>query len=365
MIRLGLIACGDVAFRTYIPGIEALGNRATLMAVFDPLLERAERAAARFPGCAAYQDLNSFLAHPGLQGVFNLTPANLHTAVNTAVLDAGLHLFSEKPVASTVEEGQALAAKAANAGLTFLCAPAVMATGRFQWIRRLIDGGAFGTLTVASGQMANLGPAAWKEYTGDPGVFYSAGVGPVMDTGVYVLHGMTGLLGPAKRVQAFAGITIPQRTVTIPRLAGQTITVESPDVNIIGLDFGDNGFGQVLSTFAVPGTNGPAMEVHGSLASLSINAGEWYAANSAIDLFFVESGVHGAAGWHRNSPNPTPLGPPEEHLIWSGPRHFVDCLADGAAPLLTAEHAIHVLEIILGARKSAISGCATELNTTF
>ncbi|MEZ4499885.1 MAG: hypothetical protein R2839_07350 [Thermomicrobiales bacterium] len=186
----------------------------------------------------------------------------------------------------------------------------MMATGRFQWIRRLIDGGAFGTLTVASGQMANLGPAAWKEYTGDPGVFYSAGVGPVMDTGVYVLHGMTGLLGPAKRVQAFAGITIPQRTVTIPRLAGQTITVESPDVNIIGLDFGDNGFGQVLSTFAVPGTNGPAMEVHGSLASLRstpVNGTrpiaqltsfcrEWCPRRGGLAPQFAESDPTGTAG---------------------------------------------------------------------
>jgi len=83
----------------------------------------------------------------------------------------------------------------------------------------------------------------------------------MLDTGVYVLHAITGLLGPAKRVGAFDGIAIPHRTVTIPRLLSQTIDVAANDVMLISLDFGDNRFAQILSTFAVPATRTPALVV--------------------------------------------------------------------------------------------------------
>ncbi|MCC6945392.1 MAG: Gfo/Idh/MocA family oxidoreductase [Thermomicrobiales bacterium] len=365
MIQLGIIACGDVAFRTYIPGIQNVRDRATVAATFDPLAERAERAAAMFEGAVAYTSLEAFLAHPGLQGVFNLTPANFHTSVNQAVLDAGLHLLSEKPIASTVEEGQALARQAAKDGLIFLCAPATMATGRFQWLKSLIDNGAFGQLTVATGQMVNMGPAGWKDYTGDPRVFYSAAVGPVLDTGVYVLHGITGLLGPARRVQAFAGIALPERISTIPRIEGERISVESPDVNMIHLDFGDNRFAQILSSFAVPASNGPSTEIHGSLGSASILDNSWYDANGPADLFFRSDNEYGQAGWNRQQRSPAPPVVEGEHLIGAGARHFVDCIEGTSPPIMTADHAIHILEIIHQAQESARTGRAIDLTTNF
>ena len=365
MLNLGIIACGDVAFRTYIPGILPHADRATVVATFDPILERSERAAALFPGATAYTDFGAFLADSQLEAVFNLTPATLHNEINQAVLDAGLHLFSEKPISGTVAEGQALKALAESKGLLFLCAPATMATDRFQWIQALIADGRLGSLTVGSGQMTNLGPAGWRAYTGDPAVFYSKSVGSVIDTAVYVLHGLTGLFGTAKRVQAFAGVSIPERAVLIPRLLGQKITVESPDITMIHLDFGDNRFAQVLSSFAVPASQAPAMEIHGAQGSISIATSAWYDAAGPIDFYAVDSTPLGAAGWMRGIANPNPAGPPGEHLIGAGPRHFIDCLVDGQPPILTADHAIHVLDIILSAQESADSGATVGLSTTF
>ena len=100
--KFGIIACGDVAFRTYIPGILAVADRATVVATFDPLAERAEQAAALFPNATAYTSLDELLGHAGIQGVFNLTPAPFHREMNARALDAGLHVFSEKPLAATV-----------------------------------------------------------------------------------------------------------------------------------------------------------------------------------------------------------------------------------------------------------------------
>ena len=115
-----------------------------------------------------------------------------------------------------------------------------------------LDAGWLGRPTLAVGQMANMGPAAWLEYQGDPAVFYSAAVGPALDTGVYILHAITGLFGPAWRVEAFGGIAIPRRSVLIPGREGQVVEVGAPDHLLIHLDFGQNRFAQVLSSFATP-----------------------------------------------------------------------------------------------------------------
>src|SRR6185312_12701090 len=112
-------------------------------------------------------------------------------------------------------------------------------------------------------QQANMGPAAWRVYTGDPAVFYTPGVGPMIDLGVYALHAITGILGPVKRIQAMGGISIPERNVLIDRLAGQKIAVSTPDHILLHLDFGNATFGQVLASFATPRSKAPALEVHG------------------------------------------------------------------------------------------------------
>ncbi len=354
-IRFGLIGCGDVAFRTYIPGIQAVSEWATVVATFDPVPERAERAASLFPGAMAYTSYDDFLQHRDMDGVFNLTPAPLHYATTTRALDAGLHVFSEKPLASTVEEGKALIAQAKRLGRYLLCAPAVMATGRFRWLKQELAAGRIGRPHLATGQMANLGPAAWLEYTGDPAVFYSKSVGPLLDTGVYVLHAITGLLGPARRVEAFGGIAIPERTVLIERLAGQTIRVESNDVMLVHLDFGENRFAQVLSSFAVPRSKAPAMEVYGPHGTVSIAMERWYEANGPVDLFLLDK------GWQNEVCPPPSPAPSSDHLIGSGPAHFVAVLRDEEAPILTAEHALHVLDIMLKAQQSAQEGRALDL----
>jgi predicted dehydrogenase len=202
-----------------------------------------------------------------------------------------------------------------------------------------------------------MGPAAWNDYTGDPAVFYSKDVGPMLDTGVYVLHAITGLLGPAKRVQAFGGIAIPHRTITIPRLSGQIITVGANDIMLIHLDFGNNRFAQILSTFAVPATRAPELEVHSANGTLSF-AYDWYDAWGKLDLYRVGSAVEQVG----------PAGRPEGadgHLIGAGPAHFVACLSSEEQPILTAAHALHVLDIMLAATRSASEGCAVEVGTGF
>ena len=367
MIGLGVLGCGDVAFRTYLPGLGRLADRARVVACFDPDRGRVERFAAAVadhgsPGATAHGDLAAFLARPGVDAVLNLSPAPFHEANNRACLEAGKHVYSEKPIAGTVAEGQALAELARRRGLTLLVAPAVMATSRFQWLRRQAAAGRFGRWTLAVGQMANMGPAAWRDYKGDPAVFYGPQVGPLLDTGVYVLHAMTGMLGPARRVEAFGGIAIPERKVLIPSRLGETVRVGANDLMLVQLDFGDTTFAQLLSSFATPRTRMPNLELHGSAGSVSISQEVWYDLNAPIDVWLRDEGPDGREAWAAATPEPPN---PDDNLIRTGPWHFVDVLEGKAEPVLTAEQAVHVLEVIDLATRSAAEGRALDTETTF
>jgi predicted dehydrogenase len=363
-IALGIVGCGDVAFRTYFPGLAPIiADGSTSVAVcFDPVQERAERAAALFPGAKAVTSFDALLQHPGLDAAVNLTPAPLHCDITTALIKAGMHVFSEKPLAGSIDDAKSLIALAESEGKLLMCAPAVMATNRMRWLKRVIETGRIGLPTMAVAQMANMGPSSWRQYTGDPAVFYGPGVGPLIDTGVYVLHAISGMLGPVKRVQAFGGIVIPKRTVLIERLLGQEIEVGTNDQMLIHLDFGNNVFAQVLSSFAVPRTKAPALEIYGTGGTISISMADWYNANGPVDIFIRDESPLGIEDWQRVAP---PVASPHDNLIGAGVPHFIACIRGEENPILTAEHACHILEVMLAAGEAAASGETVCLETSF
>jgi predicted dehydrogenase len=114
---------------------------AEVVACFDPIGERAARFAGQFANARAYDRYDDLLTHEGLDGVLNLTPAPLHRDTTSAALDAGLHCFSEKPIASTIEQANELVNRAQQRERLLLCAPAVMATERFKWLRKAFAAG--------------------------------------------------------------------------------------------------------------------------------------------------------------------------------------------------------------------------------
>ncbi len=363
-IGLGIIGSGDVALRTYGPGIATLRDRAAVVSIYDADPARAELLADDLVARAAPRPriaptLDALLADPEVVGVINLTPAPFHYEVNVAALQFGKHVLSEKPLASTVADAWATIDLARERELTLLCAPAVMATNRFRWLKEQFDAGWLGRLTLAVGQMGNMGPAAWRDYKGDPAVFYSPAVGPALDLGVYILHGIIGLFGPAQRVEAFGGIAIPRRNVLIPSRYGQVVEVSSPDHLLIHLDFGENRYAQVLSSFALPRSKAPILELHSEQGTVSMSQETWYDPNAPLDVWERDERPDAVEGWKEV----TPLGPSgSTNLIQAGPEQFVSVLEGAEAPIITAEQAAHVLEIILSAGQSIAEGRAIELS---
>jgi predicted dehydrogenase len=200
-----------------------------------------------------------------------------------------------------------------------------------------------------------MGPAGWAEYTGDPTVFYGPGVGPVMDIGIYRLHELTAILGPVRTVQAAGSIAIPRRKVAAGPLAGSEIEVTAPDHVLIDMEFAGGALGRLLASFATPASLAPWLEIQLTEGAISLS-GDAFGSDGPASVFRAGEWRHGVMA-------PGPADP--LYVVGMGIPHLLDCLEGRAAPILTAEHARHVLELVRAAEQSISDGRRQTLTTSF
>jgi len=363
-VRIGIVGCGDVARRHYLPALADLAATARIVACMDVRREAAEALVAEVaswsPGARAFDTLEAMLAAGGLDAVIDLAPAPRHAGVNQGVLDAGIALYSEKPIASTLDEADRLIETATARGVRFLVAPGEAATRRVQWLDQLVRSGRYGRPTLAFAQHAGPGPAAWREYTGDPRPFYATGVGPVIDHGVYRLHQLTRVIGPVARVQAMGTIARPDRVARGGPLTGRPISVTTPDHVLINLEFASGALGQLLTSFATAATRSPWLEIHLERATISFG-GESWEADAPVSIYVDDGTPDADEGWI----DAVEVPEDDQGVVETGVRHFVDVVTGRAEPLLTPEHARHVLDIIGQAYASIQDGRTHATTTTF
>ena len=178
--------------------------------------------------------VDELIAEPAIEIVLVLTPPAVHASVTRAAIAAGKHVYSEKPLATTREDAAAILAEADAAGVRIGAAPDTFLGGGLQTARALIDEGAIGTPIAATASVAHTGPERWHP---NPGIFYAAGGGPLLDVGPYYVAALVSLLGPIRRVAAVGRGLGSERTIAAGPRAGQTVTAAVPTTVIGTLEF--------------------------------------------------------------------------------------------------------------------------------
>jgi len=348
---------GDVASHTYLPGIVSFAN-VELVAVCDIVEERAQWGKEEFGATESYTDFEEMLAKADIDAVVDLTPISEHGSLNRKVLQAGKHLYTEKSMATTMEDADAIVEEARKAGVKLACAPPVLLSPLNVALKQLIGGGTIGKVAFARAHSSHFGASEFLGYRSDPAWFFKPGGGPIFDMGVYAVHTLTGLLGPAKRIAAMSGISIPERLVRSGPAKGKIIQVEEDDNTQILLDFGDATFGIIDATFCVHATKGPRTEFYGSLGVLNIND---YGVDPPVELYLVDR-EHDVKGWCAPE-----LGIPRggRWTLANGVEHLAECILEDREPQISGEHARHALEIMIKAKESARQGRTLDLETTF
>ena len=262
--KIGIIGCGNIS-KVYCESPTKFPNL-EVAACADIDLERA-RAKAAEHGIAKALSVDDLLADPEIQIVINLTIPAVHVAVSRSALEAGKHVYSEKPLATSREDAASLLAFAESKGLRVGCAPDTFLGAGLQTVRKLIDDGHIGEPVGAAGWMLSRGPEKWHP---DPDFFYQPGAGPMFDMGPYYLTAMTSLLGPVQRVTGSARISFPERTVGSGPKAGQTIKVMTA-THVAGvLDFAGGAVGTLITSFDVHASAAQFIEIYGSEGSLMV-----------------------------------------------------------------------------------------------
>ncbi|MGN6483564.1 MAG: Gfo/Idh/MocA family protein [Thermomicrobiales bacterium] len=367
-LKAGILGAGTIATSPggFLPGMTKFPDLVTVTAIADPVFERAQAVGAQFGIPEAYPSLEAMLDGADIDLVLNITPIPFHASTARTILEAGKHLAIEKPIAGTLEEADELIALAQAKGLTYVVAPPNQILQNRSDARKLVKEGAIGQIAFARVRSSHGGPAAGA-WPLDPTWFYQKGSGPLLDMGVYGIHDITGILGPARRVVAFSGITEPVRTVRKGPFAGKEIAVTEDDNTLLMLDFGNSCFAVIDGTYNVNAARGPMIEIFGRTGT--INLGNAYTMDEpgvpSLEIFRFDA-VPGVDGWITPRGGGGPLW--NDWLAYQRAvivKHLAECVRDGVPPILSAEHARHALEIMVKAIESARTGQAIELTTTF
>src|SRR5215210_1465804 len=229
-VRVGVIGCGKIS-GIYLENA-GIFDDIEVVACSDLLLERAQAQAEAY-GVSRACTPEELLADEEVEIVLNLTVPVVHAEVSMAALEAGKHVYTEKPLAVDREDGQRMLEMAGERGLRVGCAPDTFLGGGRNTCNKVIDEGLIGEPVAVTALMMNHGPEDWHP---NPDFFYQPGAGPMFDLGPYYLSTLTTLMGPVRRVTAPARATFPQRMITSEPYAGTSITVNTPthDLNRLG-----------------------------------------------------------------------------------------------------------------------------------
>lgn len=333
VLGVAFVGCGHVAAR-YVEQLRRY-RRVRLVGVTGL---RAEPAAefARQHGLKAYRSLAELLADPAIDIAVNLTLPYAHAEVTAQCLNAGKHVYSEKPLAMSYAEATRLIALARRREVQLASAPCTFLGEAWQTAGSILRRGTLGAVRVV---YAEVNHGRIEHYHPQPEAFFA--VGPVWDVAVYPLAALTSLLGPVQRVQAFGRTVVPRRVAK----GGRAFRIAAPDFFLALLEIEGGPLVRLTANFCVErdtSKGGGAVEFHGDAGRLFVR-----------DFQFFDAPIEVAA-WARPYRRVTPRRKPFAGVeLARGVAELADAICEKRRPRTSSEHAAHVVEAVKAIHWSA------------
>jgi predicted dehydrogenase len=257
VIGAGMISDQYLTHLTQYPDVEVL-------AVADLDIGRAAAQASQYE-IAKSGDVKSVLDNDDIEIVVNLTIPAAHVEVSTAAMQAGKHVWSEKPIGIDRDSAKGLVELAAERGLLLGIAPDTVLGPGWQTAKRAIQAGVIGKPLSAVTSFQSQGPD-W--FHPGPEFLFAKGAGPLFDIGPYYLSALVHLLGPIKQVIAVGAKAHEVRTIRTGPRAGTEFPVEVPThINVIGTLAGGATASSLMSTDTALFRHG-VFEINGTDATM-------------------------------------------------------------------------------------------------
>ena len=339
-LRIGVVGCGNIS-HAYLHNAAMFGGvRPVACADLNP---ETARARAETFGIEAMSP-DALIASPEVDLVLNLTIPAAHFAISMQALEAGKHVFTEKPLGTTVREGRKLVETARARGLLIGSAPDTFLGAAGRHARRMIESGAIGRPVTGTAFMMGRGMEHWHP---DPAFYYQPGGGPVLDMGPYYLSMLVNLLGPVHRVQALSTSAHQERHLTAEGpLKGTRIPVGTPTSVSSLLEFASGTQITFVASWDVYRHSNRQIELHGTEGSLGLPDPDNFSG-------VVSLSDHGAP-WQDLDTASLPFGalnwpleaPDRGNYRMLGLADLARSLIEGRAPRASGDLALHVLEVM-------------------
>ena len=347
---IAMIGVGDIS-GIYLQNIMELFHELELIGVCDLVQTKAQAAQTKYPALKIYPTMHDAFQDPAVDIVLNLTRPYEHFDVSKAALEAGKHVYTEKPLAATFEEGRILAELAKAKGLQIGGAPDTFLGAGIQTCRKLIDDGFIGEPIGAAAFMICRGHESWHP---DPAFYYQHGGGPMMDMGPYYVTALLNLLGRVNGVTARVKTSFAERTITSQPQFGTVVPVHTPTYMTGILDFENGAIGSLFTTFDVHYESQARFEIYGSEGTMIVPDPNTF--GGPIKVLRAEEG--------RYMEMPL-LFDYKENSRGLGLADMAKSISSGRAARTSADSQLHVLEIMTAYERSSELAARVELTTPF
>lgn len=364
-MRIAIVGCGFVAdyYLKTLPANPTL----TLLGVMDRDRDRAERFS-KYHSVRIYHSLGELLSDCSVDIVVNLTNPRSHYAVSKACLEAGKHVYSEKPLAMNLAEAKELVELAQRQGLYLSSAPCSLLGETAQTVWKALREKKVGTVRLVyaemdDGMVHRMPYKKWLSVSGIPWPYKDEfEVGCTLEHAGYYLTWLPAFFGPAKIVTAFSSCLIPDKETDVP------LEVIAPDFSVACIQFASGVVARLTCSIVAPHDH--SLSVIGDKGILGVDDCWSYGASVYIKrMIRIRRRVLISP---LRQKYPLVRKPVRFHYGGSQQMDFSRGVAELAAAIrekrpcrLSADYALHTNEMVLAIQDAKETGAAYTMTTSF
>lgn len=344
MYKIGIIGCGKIAQVRHIPEY-ADNKNAELAGYYDINVNRAKELAAAHGG-RAYESYQDMLADPDIDAVSVCAANNVHAEITIAALRAGKHVLCEKPMATTLEECEAMVAAAKEAGKILMIGHNQRLAKAHAKAKQLLNEGMIGEVVTFRTTFGHGGPETWSIDTGKNTWFFDkkkASMGAMADLGIH----------KTDLIQFLTGQRVVETTARIVTLNkkdanGNRIGVDDNAICIYRLSGG--AVGTMTASWTYYGAEDNSTVLYGTKGIMRIYDDPSYSikvitAEGETILYDIDK--------IQTNDNQTKSGVIDA---------FMDCLVNNRLPEISGEEALSAMRAVFASIESSETGCAVAVN---
>ncbi|MYW91484.1 Gfo/Idh/MocA family oxidoreductase [Amycolatopsis rubida] len=341
-VGVGVVGAGFIS-DAYLQNLTAFPDL-RVVGVADLDLDRARGQAAKY-GVSWSGSMADLLASPEVEIVVNLTVPAVHVEVSLAAVEAGKHVWTEKPIGLDRQTVRKLLGRAREKGVRVAGAPDTLLGAGHQTALRAL--GRIGAPVAALALFQTPGPESWHPA---PEFLFQAGGGPLLDIGPYYLTQLVQVFGAVRKVTGVGGKGRETRVIGSGPRAGTEFPVTVPTTVSALIEFARGGSAQVLLTFDSALRRTGVVEVSGSLGTAVLPDPNGFGGSTVVHLAGGASPEEVTAVGHSGSRG-------------TGVLDLARSVRGGGIERASGEMGYHVLDVMVAVEESMAGGVGVEVSS--